>query len=243
MVVAAQKAVGENGGLKGGRPPTSLEIVVEALFYRLRNAGPWRDLPKEFGPWRTIYGWHVRFVEEGLWDKLLKELAKGVKTKIRLIDGTHIGVHQSGANPVGGAASQAMGKTRGGRNTKLMALTDSQGRIVELKLVEGQSYEGAHVVGMLGEEVDLLIVGDKGFDSDRLRRELESLGHKTCIPGRRNRNREVPYNRRNYRIRYRVENLFCRLKRWGSLFTRRDKLARNFLAWVQFAAIIDWMTF
>ena len=29
-------------------------MVLDALFYRLRNAGPWRDLPEGFGPWRTI---------------------------------------------------------------------------------------------------------------------------------------------------------------------------------------------
>ncbi|HEY5745850.1 MAG TPA: hypothetical protein VIU12_07225 [Chryseolinea sp.] len=46
MVVAAQKAASKDGrGLKGGRPPTPLEVVVEALFYRLRNAGPWRAWP------------------------------------------------------------------------------------------------------------------------------------------------------------------------------------------------------
>ena len=40
-----------------------------------------------------------------------------------LVDGTHVVAHQSAANPVGGAEAQAMGKTRGGRNSKVMALT------------------------------------------------------------------------------------------------------------------------
>lgn len=166
MVVAAQKAVGEDGRLKGGRPPTPLDLIVEALFYRLRNAGPWRDLPQEFGPWRTIYGWHQRFVREGIWQKLLKRYVDRQRSKVRLIDGTHIVVHQSGCNPAGGASAQAMGKTRGGRNTKLMALTDAQGRVIVLKLVEGQSYEGAHVVGMLPAGTKLIIVCDKGFDRE-----------------------------------------------------------------------------
>lgn len=125
MVVAAQKAVGEDGRLKGRRPPTPLNLVAEASFYRLRNAGPWRDLPQEFGPWRTIYGWHQRFVRDGVWQKLLKGYANRQRSKVRLIDGAHTVVHQSGCNPVGGASVQAMGKTRGGRNTKLMALTDA----------------------------------------------------------------------------------------------------------------------
>jgi hypothetical protein len=34
MVVAAQQAVGEDGRLKGGRPPKSHDLILEALFYR-----------------------------------------------------------------------------------------------------------------------------------------------------------------------------------------------------------------
>ena len=29
------------------------------------------------------------------------------------------------------------------------------------------------------------VVGDKEFDSDKLRKELESLGHQTCFPGKK----------------------------------------------------------
>jgi transposase len=59
MVGAAQAAAQKNGALKaGGRPRAGLDMVLDALFYRMRNAGPWRDLPEGFGPWRTIYGWH-----------------------------------------------------------------------------------------------------------------------------------------------------------------------------------------
>jgi hypothetical protein len=53
MVGAAEEAAHKNGGAqvnRGGRPPTELDVLLEALFYRLRNAGPWRDLPEHFGP-------------------------------------------------------------------------------------------------------------------------------------------------------------------------------------------------
>jgi hypothetical protein len=39
-----------------------------------------------------------------------------------------------------------MGKTRGGRNTKIMALTDWRGQVINLRLIEGQACEGHHVV-------------------------------------------------------------------------------------------------
>jgi len=128
MVGAAQRAAQKNGALKlGGRPTAGLDRVLDALFFRLRNAGAWRDLPEVFGSWRAIYGWYQRLAQQGIWERLLRRLAIGAKSRIRLVDGTHVVVHQCAANPAGGAQKQAMGRTRGGRNNKIMALTDGRG--------------------------------------------------------------------------------------------------------------------
>jgi transposase len=218
-------------------------MVLDALFYRLRNAGPWRDLPEGFGPWRTIYGWYRRWAREGLWGRMLARLSRKVKNRIRLVDGTHVRVHQCAANPKGGAAAQAMGKTRGGRNTKIMALTDARGLAVKLSLIEGQAYEGNHVVELLDNPAGLMVVGDKGFDSDKLRAQLEELGARHCFPSKSNRRKKRRLNKKLYRQRYRVENYFCRLKRWACSSTRRDKLARHFLSIIEFASVIDWLRY
>jgi transposase len=242
-VGAAQAAALKKGSaLKaGGRPPTEPSVVLDALFFRLRNCGPWRDLPEQYGPWQTIYGWHRLLARLGVWFKLLKSFAKRVRGKVVLVDGTHILAHQSAANPRGGAAAQAMGKTRGGRNSKLMALTDRKGRLMSMKLVEGQTYEGKHVLGLLPRGRKWRVVGDKGFDSDKLRGQLEAKGHAHCFPGKKNRKRKVRYSKQLYRQRYRVENFFCRIKQWATLSMRRDKLALHFTSLLAFAAVIDWM--
>ncbi len=49
-------------------------IVLRALLYRLREGGSWRAL-SIFGKWRTIYGHWRRWVETGIWDRMLKELS------------------------------------------------------------------------------------------------------------------------------------------------------------------------
>jgi len=242
LVEAAQAAASKTGRGAGGRPPRPLAIVIEALFYRLRNSGPWSDLPSGFGPWKTIYGYYREWARIGLWDKILKSIIKRRGSRVRLVDGTHMAAHQCAANPQGGAQAQAMGKTRGGRNTKLMVVTDLRGRALSMKLIPGQAYEGAHVIELLeDEDAAVLLVGDKGFDSDKLRRELEARGHRHCIPGKSNRKKKVAYSKRYYRIRYRVEDFFRRLKRWACACTRRDKLALHFMSLLQFAAVIDWL--
>lgn len=244
LVGAAEKAAHKNGGdqvNRGGRPRADLGLLLDALFYRLRNAGPWRDLPEHFGPWSTIHSWHSRWAKEGLWARILEVFARKVRGTVRLVDGTHIVAHQCAANPAGGAAAQAMGRTRGGRNTKLMALTEAKGRLVSAALIEGQSYEGHHVVKLIKHGYNLRIAGDKGFDDDKLRAALRALGHRPCFPPKSNRKRRVRYSKKLYRTRYRIENFFCRLKRWGCTATRRDKLAQNFLSLILFAAVIDWL--
>ncbi|OYW31519.1 MAG: hypothetical protein B7Z47_00910, partial [Chthoniobacter sp. 12-60-6] len=198
-----------------------MALVLDGLFYRLRNCGPWRDLPPQFGPWETLYGWHRKLARAGVWMQLLKSFVRKVRGTVVLVDGTHILAHQSAANPRGGAAAQAMGKTRGGRNSKLMALTDKRGRLMSMKLIEGQAYEGAHVLGLLPRGGKWRVVGDKGFDSDKLRRALVARGHKPCFPGKKNRKHKIKYSKRLYRQRYRVENFFCRIKLWACLSLRR----------------------
>ncbi len=160
-----------------------------------------------------------------------------------MVDGTHVVVHQCAANPARGAQKQAMGRPRGGRNTKIMALTDGRGLPVKLLLIEGQVYEGKYVIPLLESPEGPMVVGDKGFDSDPLRQQLEQPGASHCIPSKSNGRKRRRFNKKLYRQRYKVENYFCRLKRWASESTRRDKLALHFLALIQFASVIEWLQY
>ena len=124
-----------------------------------------------------------------------------------------------------------------------MAATDGRGLPVSLLLVEGQAYEGHHVLALLPAPWGLKVVGDKGFDSDKLRAQLQQLGATTYIPRRARCGIQRKVNPKLYRQRHRIENYFCRLKRWASASTRRDKLASHFLALIQFASVIDWLRY
>ena len=47
---------------RGRKPKTDMREVMNAIRYMARSGGGWRMLPKEFGPWQTIYWWFRRFV-------------------------------------------------------------------------------------------------------------------------------------------------------------------------------------
>ncbi len=41
--------------------------VMEAILWKLRTGGPWRDVPEEFCPWKTAYNRFNRWANKGLW--------------------------------------------------------------------------------------------------------------------------------------------------------------------------------
>ena len=94
---------------------------------------------------------------------------------------------------------------------------------------------------LIGENIGMKrVIADRGYDANRIRASLREQGTIPVIPGRRNRKRPIQYDERRYKDRWRVEAMFCRLKDFRRIFTRYDRLARNFLASVCLAAAIVW---
>ena len=83
-----------------------------------------------------------------------------------------------------------------------------------------------------------ILHGDKGYDSNAVRRKIEDKGAAPNIPPKANRiwkNRFSPYL---YRNRNAIERMFGRLKDFRRIATRYDRLAQNFLSAVCLAATL-----
>ena len=66
-----------------GRPRLhGLRPILDAVFYVLKSGCPWRLLPKDFPPWKTVYDWFRRWRIDGTWKRLNAEL-RGV-LRVRL---------------------------------------------------------------------------------------------------------------------------------------------------------------
>ena len=217
--------------------------MIEAMVYVLRTGIPWRDLPGRFGPWSSVYTRWRRWCQCGLWDKMLAVLARRATGTLRFLDASHIKVHQDASNPAGGQQNQAIGRTKGGLNTKLTAWVDGRGRAVAVHLAPGQRadvravQEAAWPRGLRGKRV----VADKGYDSDGLRVLVGRRGGHTCIPPRARRHHPAAWHRGYYRRRHRVENFFQRVKRHRRIGTRYDKRDLYFLSFVHLSVILDWL--
>jgi hypothetical protein len=82
------------------------------------------------------------------------------------------------------------------------------------------------------------MLGDKAYDSAELREELHERGTKPVIPNRSNRKQPFRFSKRLYKLRWRIEAAFNRLKDFRRIATRYDRLARNYLASVCLAAAL-----
>jgi IS5 family transposase len=96
-----------------------------------------------------------------------------------------------------GEQKQAVGRSRGGRNTKIHALADAKGRLIAILLTGGEAHD-CPVAERLIRKVEPAesMLGDKAYDSAELREELDEQGTKPVIPNRSNRKQPFSFNTR-----------------------------------------------
>jgi putative transposase len=64
----------------GGRPRViDLRPIVDGIFYRNKAGCQWRMLPKEFGPWETVYYYFAKWRKDGTWRRLNDTLREKVR--------------------------------------------------------------------------------------------------------------------------------------------------------------------
>ena len=86
----------------------------------------------------------------------------------------------------------------------------------------------------------VLLLADRGYDTDAVRAAVSDGGSTPNIPPKRNRRFKPPFSPVLYRARNAIERMFGRLKDFRRIATRYDKLAANFLAAVHLTAAISY---
>lgn len=86
------------------------------------------------------------------------------------------------------------------------------------------------------------LIADKAYDCDEFLAEIRTRGSTPVIPARAGRTVTRRLLRRQYRRRNHVERFVNRIKHFRRVATRYEKTARNFLGFVQLAALFCWIT-
>jgi len=86
-----------------------------------------------------------------------------------------------------------------------------------------------------------MLLADRGYDANWIRALVEKRRAWANMPPRSNRNEPICFSPHLYRACNLVERFFNKIKQYRRVATRYDKLAANYLAFVQLASIRLWL--
>lgn len=220
----------------------NLRLTVEGILWRFRTGAPWRDLPDQFGSWKTVFNRFNRWSRLGVWASLFDLIRGELDNEWNFIDGTYIKAHQHASGGIETTYEKTIGRSRGGNTTKIHLLTDAHGNPIVFDLTAGNIHDIAAAPKLIEQSVGEHIVGGKGYDSQNLREQILLQGSTPHIPRKSNSIKTNPeFDKDFYRHRHLVENLFARIKHFRAFATRYDKLTRNFSATVFIACMLVWL--
>jgi transposase len=98
-------------GKKGdrGRAGEDNRRFVDAVLWLARAGAPWRDLPKEFGRWNSVFQRFRRWAKKGVWGRIFNALVENPDFEYLIIDSTIVRAHQHAAGAKGEAKMRRSG--------------------------------------------------------------------------------------------------------------------------------------
>src|SRR5207344_1761609 len=161
-----------------GRSGSDNRRFVEAVLWIVRTGSPWRDLPPFFGNWNTVFKRYRDWVKAGVFTRLFDACSDTPDMEYAMVDATIVKVHRHGQ---GAKGDQAIGRSKGGMTTKILALTDALGNLVRFVLLPGHRFDTVGVAPLIGGIAFGGLIADKAFDSNAIIANLNERGAKIVI--------------------------------------------------------------
>ena len=136
--------------------------TVEGILYRMRTGCPWRDLPRYFGKWNSVYQQFNRWFARDKLMSTFKLLANEPDLEWSFIDGSIVKAYQHSAGAAGGG-DQGIGKSRGGLTTKIHMNVDSCGFPLHFKITGGEVHDSKTALELI-EEMPVTEKGNENID-------------------------------------------------------------------------------
>src|SRR3954454_24755232 len=195
-------------------------LFLEAVLWRVRAGAQRRDLPGDFGHWNSVFQRFRRWVKGGVFERVFGCLSDEPDFEYALIDGTIVTAHQKASGARGGTENQAIGRSRGGLTTKILALADALGTLVRFVLLPGQRFDTVGVSPLIDGLAFGALIGDTAFDSNDIVADLNERGAKAVIAQHPRRTTPLDIDREMYKWRHLIENFFCKLKEFKRIALR-----------------------
>ena len=226
--------------------------VLRMLCFALKTGVPWRYLPTSGQcDWSTAYKRYKRWIRLGLFDKALSSI-RSMYANRRLSEDPswfkELFIDCSFVKNVGGVDCLGKNPTDRGRlATKLSAVVDNNMMPLSCEYFPGNTCDcsvAIETIDKIGCKVRVdkryknTIVGDKGYVSQNIARELKKRNMKLLTPVKKGMTRTKKLVRSHeelLRKRHKVENFFCRLDKFKKIHCRHEKSLESFKALSTFA--------
>ena len=227
---------------KKGRPRKDNRMMLNGMLWMNHSGAQWRQLPKRYGPWQSVYARFAKWCSDGIWEHVFSALNQDADTENLSIDSTCVKVRES-SNGGEKTGNKAVGRTKGGLNTKIHAIVDGLGNPVVFLLSPGNDNDSTHAIELMSmtDIAGSSLLGDKAYGTKEILTYIKEHGAAVVIPPKSNAKEPWEIDYFLYKEWHLVECFFQKLKWFRRVATRYDKLDRSFLAFVYMAAIMIWL--
>lgn len=218
-----------------------LRMFIEAIWYITRTGCQWRLLPEYYGNWNSIHKKFIRWEKLGIWAKAMEFFIDSDLEWI-MIDATIVRAHACSAGyEKDSQEKEALGRSVGGFTSKIHALVDALGNPLRFILTPGQKHDITQAQNLIEGYQNTFIIADKGYDSDDFIQYILDSQSISVIPSKSNRLNPRDYDKHIYKERNLVECFFGKIKHFRRVFSRFDKRARTFMAFLHFVGMLIWL--
>lgn len=141
----------------------------------------------------------------------------------------------------GSQSEQALGRSRGGFSTKIHILVDALGNPLRYILTGGQRHDFTQAEALIDSYQFNYLIADRAYDVNVLLEMIAENGAEAVIPPKKNRTDLRDYDRHLYKERHLIECFINKIKWYRRIFTRFEKLARRYTAFLHLAGALVWL--